>query len=152
MRLDFSRSSVAPGAGGDGFVCESAMRSNALGRLTGLAWQSPPGKALTRPTRISNWSGWRESNPRVQFGRLTGYHYITPARARRYVTSTALRQQSPCRFNQTFNFQGSFTERSHISLAMCQPQRMAQRSVECNMIVDCNVVPEHFVAAPFGEV
>ena len=28
-------------------------------------------------TRI--WSGWRESNPRVQLGRLTFYHWTTPA-------------------------------------------------------------------------
>jgi hypothetical protein len=27
-------------------------------------------------------SGWRESNPRVDLGKVTGYHYITPARAR----------------------------------------------------------------------
>ena len=25
-------------------------------------------------------SGWRESNPRVDLGKVTGYHYITPAR------------------------------------------------------------------------
>ena len=26
------------------------------------------------------WSGYRESNSDVQLGKLTGYHYITPAR------------------------------------------------------------------------
>ena len=26
------------------------------------------------------WSGWRESNPRVNLGKVAGYHYITPAR------------------------------------------------------------------------
>jgi hypothetical protein len=26
-----------------------------------------------------NWSGWRESNPRVNLGKVAGYHYITPA-------------------------------------------------------------------------
>jgi hypothetical protein len=30
---------------------------------------------------VLGWSGWRESNPRVQLGKLTGYHYITPAKA-----------------------------------------------------------------------
>jgi len=24
-------------------------------------------------------SGWRESNPRVNLGKVAGYHYITPA-------------------------------------------------------------------------
>lgn len=27
-------------------------------------------------------SGWRESNPRVDLGKVTGYHYITPAHGR----------------------------------------------------------------------
>src|SRR5579875_1534760 len=25
------------------------------------------------------WSGWRESNPRINLGKVAGYHYITPA-------------------------------------------------------------------------
>jgi hypothetical protein len=27
-------------------------------------------------------SGWRESNPRVNLGKVAGYHYITPAHQR----------------------------------------------------------------------
>jgi hypothetical protein len=26
-----------------------------------------------------NWSGWRESNPHMDLGKVLGYHYITPA-------------------------------------------------------------------------
>jgi hypothetical protein len=29
---------------------------------------------------VAGNSGWRESNPRVDLGKVTGYHYITPAR------------------------------------------------------------------------
>src|SRR5580658_6853402 len=29
---------------------------------------------------VAGWSGWRESNPRVNLGKVAGYHYITPAR------------------------------------------------------------------------
>ena len=30
--------------------------------------------------KAQKWSGWWESNPRVQLGRLTFYHWTTPAR------------------------------------------------------------------------
>ena len=29
--------------------------------------------------RRNRWSGWRESNSRIDLGKVTGYHYITPA-------------------------------------------------------------------------
>src|SRR5664279_2066142 len=29
--------------------------------------------------RIQSWGGWRESNPRVNLGKVAGCHYITPA-------------------------------------------------------------------------
>ncbi len=31
-------------------------------------------------TQVQGWSGYRESNSDIQLGKLTGYHYITPAR------------------------------------------------------------------------
>src|SRR5271169_2900665 len=34
---------------------------------------------LTTWLRRRFWSGWRESNPRIDLGKVTGYHYITPA-------------------------------------------------------------------------
>lgn len=35
----------------------------------------------------SKTSGWRESNPRVNLGKVAGYHYITPAH---WATATVL--------------------------------------------------------------
>jgi hypothetical protein len=35
---------------------------------------------LRRRERLGIASGWRESNPRVNLGKVAGYHYITPAR------------------------------------------------------------------------
>src|SRR3981081_3926323 len=29
--------------------------------------------------RRNRWSGWRESNSRINLGKVAGYHYITPA-------------------------------------------------------------------------
>src|SRR5580658_9658491 len=34
---------------------------------------------LCRRSERESWSGWRESNPRVNLGKVAGYHYITPA-------------------------------------------------------------------------
>src|SRR5665213_969838 len=34
---------------------------------------------LCRRSDRESWSGWRESNPRVNLGKVAGYHYITPA-------------------------------------------------------------------------
>src|SRR5580693_18894 len=34
---------------------------------------------LCRRSERQFWSGWRESNPRVNLGKVAGYHYITPA-------------------------------------------------------------------------
>ena len=48
------------------------MLVNALGRIAALS----PDK--TRKT-TGNWSGRRESNPHEKLGKLSGYHYITPA-------------------------------------------------------------------------
>src|SRR5665213_2190977 len=34
---------------------------------------------LCRRSQRVSWSGWRESNPRVNLGKVAGCHYITPA-------------------------------------------------------------------------
>ena len=49
-------------------------------------------------------SGWRESNPRVDLGKVTGYHYITPAGAafgspRNAVRPAPIRLLSPRRIS-----------------------------------------------------
>src|SRR5581483_12179210 len=33
-----------------------------------------------RRRSVADWSGWRESNSRINLGKVAGYHYITPAR------------------------------------------------------------------------
>ena len=38
-------------------------------------------------------SGWRESNPRVDLGKVTGYHYITPARG--WASATVIPTSGP---------------------------------------------------------
>ena len=43
-------------------------------------WSCIPYHLATSPLQASGWSGYRESNSDVQLGKLTGYHYITPAR------------------------------------------------------------------------
>jgi hypothetical protein len=46
------------------------------------------------------WSGWRESNPRVNLGKVAGYHYITPAPGR--VALFALGDMNPRSDSTTF--------------------------------------------------
>ena len=37
-------------------------------------WSVGPGSAARRREGPGEWSGWRESNPRVQLGKLSFYH------------------------------------------------------------------------------
>ena len=51
---------------------------------------------LTTWLRRHSQSGWRESNPRVNLGKVAGYHYITPAHEREAHRSP-LGRITPCR-------------------------------------------------------
>src|SRR6185312_17008818 len=46
-------------------------------------------------TSPAPWSGWRVSNPRVDLGKVTGYHYITPAGVKRAISVSQNRRPGP---------------------------------------------------------
>ena len=84
-----------------GFLCGDCVAGGAYVRLhtappRHLASRKNPASSCVEVFRMSVgrfdlfyiflWSGWRESNPRVNLGKVAGYHYITPASGEGFVS------------------------------------------------------------------